>query len=356
MTASAQALSLQPVAQLAMELHALFVELQERRQQQAQQAQAQQAQTRQAQTQPAAAQAARLPLSERARLLSLRARELGAQWRANRPTLAVILDRTAQRVAALDWQSVDLGASGRRAQARASVKIAQYYEGLARQLRNEPSLGLALPELRPRNYARNAFHIANGLLGATLYTVWPDRAFVLKVAIGYALAMLSLEAARRLSTRLNRWLVDDVFGAIARPSEAWRMNSATWYGIAVVLMLAVGFPRLACVSAVLTLGIGDPMAALIGKRWGRHKLYGPKSLEGVLAFVASSALLVAAWMAVFEVQSFGAAGHWGALVAALPMALVAGAVGAGVELVSNRLEDNFTIPLAVAASVALLAP
>ena len=131
------------------------------------------------------------------------------------------------------------------------------------------------------------------------------------------------------------------------------MNSATWYGIAVLIMMGVGFPRLSCIAAVLTLGIGDPMAALVGKRWGRHKLVGRKSLEGTVAFAISAALLVQAWLMVFFGDALTAAGGW---TAALPMALVAGVAGGIAELYADRLEDNFLIPLVVAASTALLVP
>jgi len=333
---SSQALSLEPVAQIAVELHALVVELQERRQAKL------------------AAQAAAPhgpSMSERAQQLAEKARELGAQWQAARPEVSAMLERTAARLSALD-----LTHSGQRARKQASIKVAQYYEGLARTLRREPEVTVPLPELRPKNYARNAFHIGNGLLGATLYTVFPERSTVFMIAAIYTAAMLSLELARRFSKPLNRWPVDEVFGSISRPSEAWRMNSASWGGIAIVIMLGAGVPRLACVAAVLTLGIGDPMAALIGKRWGKHKLVGSKSLEGTLAFVASAAALVAAWLAIFEPASFGTTSHLATLWAAAPLALAAGVAGAVVELLSSHLEDNLSIPLAVAAATAFLAP
>jgi dolichol kinase len=47
-------------------------------------------------------------------------------------------------------------------------------------------------------------------------------------------------------------------------------------------------------------------------------------------------------------------GGFGAvLLAALPIALTAGVAGALAELYSHKLEDNFAIPLAVAAATSL---
>jgi dolichol kinase len=49
--------------------------------------------------------------------------------------------------------------------------------------------------------------------------------------------------------------------------------------------------------AVLVLGVGDPAATLIGKRFGRRfKLYRQKSLAGSLAFVAASFITVATFL------------------------------------------------------------
>lgn len=319
---------LQPLAQFALELHQLVTDLQDRR---------------------AAAQA--MPsLRERSQGMAKRAKEAAAQWSASHPGMSDLLERTSQRL-----QNLDFGRGwGSRAQRQAAFKIAQYYEGIARQLRANPAITVALPELRPKNYTRNLFHIGNGVMAAALYTAIDDRMVMLTIAAAYLVVMASMEITRRFSDRVNQLLVDKVFASIARPSEAWRINSATWFGFAIVLMLAAGFPRLSCVAAVLTLGIGDPMAALIGKRWGKHKLVGPKSLEGTLAFALSSALLVTAWLSIFMGASLVPGGGTGAvLAAALPIALTAGVAGALAELYSHKLEDNFAIPLAVAAATSL---
>jgi dolichol kinase len=309
---------------LTLDLHALIVDLQERR------------------------SASAAALTERVRHLAQRAREQADLWSQRRPPLAKLLERTASRLS-----SVDLAAGG----SSAVTKIAQHYEGLARHLRSDPEVAVALPELRPKNYWRNLFHVSNGLLSATLYTLIHERSTMLWIAVTYTGWMLSLEAARRMSPRLNRWLVDVAFRSIARPSEAWRMNSGTWYGLAITLMLAVGAPRLACVAAVLTLGVGDPAAALVGRRWGRHKLVGRKSLEGTLGFVAVASIAVTAWLLVFEAAAFAPDGSLAtALARIVPFALACATAGALAETVSEKLEDNFTIPLATAAAGAWLAP
>ena len=44
---------------------------------------------------------------------------------------------------------------------------------------------------------------------------------------------------------------------------------------------------------VLVLGVGDPCATLVGKRWGKnYKIYGQKSLAGFIGFVTASFTVV----------------------------------------------------------------
>ena len=44
---------------------------------------------------------------------------------------------------------------------------------------------------------------------------------------------------------------------------------------------------------VLVLGVGDPCATLVGKRWGKYyKLIGQKSLAGFIGFVTASFTVV----------------------------------------------------------------
>lgn len=242
-----------------------------------------------------------------------------------------------------------LGVSQRAAMA-AAWRTAKCYEGLARILRADPAVAPMLPELKPRNYLRNGFHIANGVLSATVYSLWDDRNLMMLIAISYTSWMLSMELARRFSPKINRWLVDVAFGWMARPAEAYKMNSATWYGIAITLMLLAQTPREACIAAVLTLGFGDPVAALIGKRFGKHKLVGNKTLEGALGFAAASILAVLAWAAMLQPPLLAAAASPG--LAALQLAVVAGISGSAVELISKRIDDNFSIPLVVSLACA----
>ncbi len=292
------------------------------------------------------------PQRERLATLAQRAQQYAAEFKKEHPRLAASLQKVGERLEALrlaqQVQSQHNGAALRRAMSAA----AQGYEGFARTLRRDGHMdGVELPELRPRNYTRNLFHAGNGVMAALLYAAVPDRHTMLIIAWIYTGWMLSLEITRRLSRRWNDFLVNTLFRSIARPSEAHRINSASWFGLAMVVILYL-FPRTACIAAVLVLGIGDPAAAIIGRRWGNHRLIGRKSVEGTLGFIAVAGLCLTAFLLVSGNPDVQAAAGLATLGRALALALCAATAGAIAEAASTQIEDNFSIPVLTAAATA----
>ena len=114
--------------------------------------------------------------------------------------------------------------------------------------------------------------------------------------------------------------------------------------------LSGGAPVLAaaCVSALFfktpysalamaTMLLADTAAALIGRRFGKHRFPNGKSLEGCLAFFVTGALVMVAGFLAFAYPPLVLAGGLLGIVAATLLELF------NCEL---HLDDNFTIPLA----------
>jgi glycerol-3-phosphate acyltransferase PlsY len=101
------------------------------------------------------------------------------------------------------------------------------------------------------------------------------------------------------------------------------------------------FPRPIAAAALGFTILGDAMAALVGKAWGRTRLFG-KTLEG-----AVGGLIACLMWAAF----LGAAGHlpWTVLIAG---ALVASLV----EMLPIPLDDNLGITLFAGLTMKVLAP
>ena len=220
-------------------------------------------------------------------------------------------------------------------------QLVDAYESLSIDLK---PWSIHVPSLRPTNYARNLYHLANGVTALLLIElVLRPPALVLTAAALAALAW-SLELGRRHSRRLQKVLMV-IFARVMHPHERMRVNSATWY-VTALLVLALSSPPLVCALAVTILALADPAAAIVGRRWGRIPLINGRSLEGSVTFFVVGLVSSFAVISLF---------HTGIGVGpALLVAAGASVLAALAELVSKRIDDNFTIPVSAAAGATLI--
>ncbi|MEO7329266.1 MAG: diacylglycerol/polyprenol kinase family protein [Minicystis sp.] len=221
------------------------------------------------------------------------------------------------------------------------------YESLAQALR---ALAVPAPSVRPTNYTRSLFHVLCGLSSLALIRLVPSRGWLIGVSLAFAIAAWTMEISRHNSDAVNERLMR-LFGKVAHPHERFQINSSTWYTTALFL-LSLFAPLPAAEIAVTVLAFADPAAAFVGRRHGRTRLRAGRSLEGTLAFFAVGTLVSLAVLFAFHASH---ASHQMAFPAMLALAAAGGVSGALAELYSTRLDDNFTIPVAVAAAVGLVA-
>ena len=106
--------------------------------------------------------------------------------------------------------------------------------------------------------------------------------------------------------------------------------------LAAALMVNLLFSPVIAASSLAVMLTGDAAAALIGRKFGRHKLVNNKSLEGLISFIVVGFITVCAVFLIMSVPSKWFI--WGFI------AVIAGALA---ELFQKqlKLDDNFTIPL-----------
>jgi dolichol kinase len=190
---------------------------------------------------------------------------------------------------------------------------------------------------RDLQLGRRLFHLVNGSAVATAYAVlftheqvvhlFGTLACLVYVADRVRIAYPEV-VARRLPW-VNRLLV--------RAEEQVREAAMTPYAIAVLLTILT-VPKPAALIAIYTLAIADPLAAVVGIRFGRRPLARNRTLEGSATFFAVT-LAVAATVLVQA-----------AAAPALPVAGAAVLIALGAalcELLPLRIDDNLTIPLTV---------
>ncbi|HVJ88470.1 MAG TPA: hypothetical protein VM580_01625 [Labilithrix sp.] len=194
--------------------------------------------------------------------------------------------------------------------------------------------------VRPTNVPRTIFHFGSGLVTLVLIRVLSREGLIVAACV-FALSAWSCEVTRRLSPAFNARLMR-VVKRFAHAHEWRKVNSATWYGTALMVMAFV-MPLEAAEVGVVVLALADPMAGIIGRRFGRHRLASGRSLEGALAFACTGTLASLAWM--HTMGTFDGS--------RLAVGLAAGIIGALIELFVS-IDDNFAIPLGTAAAVLLV--
>jgi dolichol kinase len=185
-------------------------------------------------------------------------------------------------------------------------------------------------------------HFASAAIGCASVATFPSRFTQLAIALSFFTYAWSMEAARRISPRFNARIMQ-FYARVAHPHEYVRVNSATWFATALVLLSAFA-TRPGMMAGLAVLGVADPVAGLVGRRWGRRMLRAGRSLEGTLAFFAAGMLASIGGLALLGLEP---AGKVMALSAAAALA------GAVAELVSTKLDDNLTIPVIVGTVVTL---
>lgn len=259
---------------------------------------------------------------------------------AGKPGHDALPHKLTQLVEALERAQRIETASARAYWAAFQREVHPAYESLAAWLR---TAHVAAPSLRPTNYQRNMFHIGSALTALLVILIAPSQAYLILASAAFCVTAWSLEIARRFRPDLNDRLMA-MFGKVAHVHERYRVNSSTWY-VTALLILAVGADKAVAALSVVVLGIGDPVAALIGRRFGKTQLRAGRSLEGSLGFLLSAALAALVVAVAMMPGSFGRL----SLIAG-----VAGLAGAVAEIFSIKLDDNLTIPLAVATAVTAL--
>lgn len=193
------------------------------------------------------------------------------------------------------------------------------------------------PPVAPTIWPRRVFHVIAGS-SIPVGVLFLPMALVQWLLIVFSIVAVTLEAGRAMMPPMNdlllRWL------PFFKPQERVQVTGATYLWISATIAV-FAFDKDTAVLGLLFLAFGDPVAALVGGRDHRARIFG-KSIAGSSAFVVAAI----------------AAGAGASLHPDIPLAwwLVPGAVTAAIaELLPIPFDDNLSVPLAAAGIMALLA-
>lgn len=189
-----------------------------------------------------------------------------------------------------------------------------------------------------RELARKATHMGALIIPVGYQILGLERKTAALIMAAFAVAMILIDIAR-----LRGW---GLWGKVFQPSVGkiirFHEQNGDFTGATYILLsscLAIGlFAKPIAIAAIAYIIVGDSFAAIIGRRYGRHR-FGRKSLEGSAACLVGT-LIVAAIGPAYGLE-FGLATA-GAFVATLTEAL------------STRIDDNVTVPLLSGLAMTLL--
>jgi len=141
---------------------------------------------------------------------------------------------------------------------------------------------------------RKGIHLSALVIPVGLLIV--DRPAALLILVPLALFALVCDVASQRIEPVHRFVMR-IFRSIMRPSELppfgepLVLNGATWMCIAGALC-AVFFAAPIAAAVLVMLMVGDGAAAIIGRRFGKHRFPGSdKSWEGSVAFLLTAVLV-----------------------------------------------------------------
>jgi dolichol kinase len=199
----------------------------------------------------------------------------------------------------------------------------------------------------PGEVLRKAVHLASiGIpLAAMFIGKGQDRMSALVIVLAILALVLLLADYLKLRHHGFKTFFVSAFGELLRRHEKQGGITGSTIVVASAALTILLYRHEIAIAALLFLSLGDSMAALVGRRYGRIGLVCGRTLEGSLAALVSC-LFVSTVLLILTPMF-----HWNLT----PFALFAGSVVATLaELVDMPLDDNFRIPILAGLAMELL--
>ena len=128
-------------------------------------------------------------------------------------------------------------------------------------------------------------------------------------------------------------------------SDRRRNLGLVYFPISLLVFVLLGYtdtvPLWACGMGALTMGYGDGLAAILGKRFGKRKIMGDKSVVGTMVMFVVTILVVTGFSIGYSLPGTWGAGWWLSLI-------VIGVVASLLEAYTPHGLDNLTVPIGTA--------
>ena len=183
---------------------------------------------------------------------------------------------------------------------------------------------------------RKGIHLIS--LSIPIVYIFISKEFVLLLLIPVTLLFVSIDILSKKSKLINNFLMK-YFGSLLRPHEIrgdLYLNGASWVLISALITVFI-FPKIIAITAFTILIISDILAALIGRKYGKNKLF-DKSWEGTIAFILSALIIVFIYFILLNLPK-----------TYLIFGFFAAIIGGFIEAISKKInvDDDLSIPISI---------
>jgi dolichol kinase len=191
---------------------------------------------------------------------------------------------------------------------------------------------------------RKGIHLGSLIIPVMAVYVPKMEMVLFLAALGLALILVDILKSR--NSVFRRFFLE-FFGKVLRDKEHDGAMTASTVLVASAALTILLFRTEIAVTSLVFLSVGDSMAALVGKKFGKTPLVSGRTLEGSLAALLSC--LIASILILHVSASRG----W----TLTPAGLLAGAIAATLaELFEVPLDDNLRIPVFAGLVMELVIP
>lgn len=185
---------------------------------------------------------------------------------------------------------------------------------------------------------RKTTHMCALIIPGGYYMLQLSRAQMLMIMIPVSTAMLLIDVARLRQWRFWTSFARRIGGSLIRHHEMQGdFTGASYILISVCLTVAL-FEKPIAIAALVFIIVGDTFAAIIGRRYGRHRFYRSKTIEGSLGCLAGT-LVSATLLPDINLAVAGTGAVTATIVEAFPMGV----------------DDNISVPLVSGLAMTLMA-
>ena len=166
-----------------------------------------------------------------------------------------------------------------------------------------------------------------GLVIPILYHYIDNKQLVVCILAFVTWLLLCFEILRYVFPDFSSLLLKFISPILRSHEKQGKILGSTYF-VASSLLSLVLFPQEIAVASITFLALGDLFAAIIGKKWGRIKIFSGKSFEGSLA-----CFIICFFVSILVIRIKPVVGFFGAIAATI------------FELVPIGIDDNLTMPL-----------